>query len=70
MGEYIPRLGKMRGYSKAGPLGSRHRRCVIDYDEVFSLLNVDESKLATAPPKYQLIDRRETSILRADFEFR
>ena len=36
----------MRAYSKVAPLGSCDKRCVIDYDEFYDLLNKQAPKLA------------------------
>ena len=33
-------------YNKVGPLGSFDKRCVVDYDEVYGLLNEPNSKIA------------------------
>ena len=36
----------MRAYSEVGPLGSCHKRRVVDYAELYDLLNKPGSKLA------------------------
>ena len=42
----------MENYYKVGPLGSCDKRCVLDYDEVYGLLNMANSKLAEAISKW------------------
>ena len=37
---------KLQNYTKTGPLGSLHRRNVIDFEEISELLNRDSSFLA------------------------
>ena len=39
-------IEKMRSYRKTGPLDSCHRRCPIDYNEVYDLLKQEDSRLA------------------------
>ena len=48
--EPMDRKDTAKVYGKVGPLGSCDKRCVIDYDELYELLNRPGSKLASTSP--------------------
>ena len=57
-----PQSERIRAYNKVGPLGSSDKRCVIDYDELYELLNKPGSRLAETfgrlcVPYYENISR-------------